>query len=66
MWDFNKNHKIKYKHLKDALSVKFFKFDPVYRNMLINLALKYIINRASCTDLDNSEINYEALCLDLI
>jgi hypothetical protein len=73
MWDFKKNNTIIYKHLKDALSVRGFHFEPYIRDLLINLALKYVVNDISENhytnikdNIENSVINYEALCLEFV
>lgn len=67
MWDFKNNNTIMYKHLKDALSVRGFQFDPYIRDLLINIALKYVVDEEkSNNNLDNNLINYEALCLEFV
>ena len=68
LWDFKKNYTIVYRHLKDALSVRGFKFDPFIRDLIINLALKYIIDEGKNLkgNMDLALINYETLCLDFV
>ena len=68
LWDFNKNNTIMYRHFKDALMVRGIKFDPYIRDLLINLAMKYIIEDKTKQKeiLDNLLVNYEALCLEFV
>ena len=64
LWDFNKNNRIKIKHLKDALNVKFFNFDEEIRDTLINLSYRFITEDK--LNIDEVYVNYEDLCYELI
>jgi hypothetical protein len=67
MWDFRKNGTIIYKHLKDALNVRGFKIDSSIRDLILNLALKFVTDENhKLINIDNSEINYETLLLELV
>jgi len=68
LWDFNKNNTILYKHFKDALMVRGIKFDPYIRDLLINLAYRYITEDKTKKNqkFENLYVNYEALCLEFV
>ena len=68
MWDFKKNNTIVYRHMKDALSVRGFKFDPIIRDLILNVAPKYVVedNENHMGNVDLVSINYESLCLDFV
>lgn len=67
MWDFKKNGTILYKHLKDALNVRGFKIDPSIRDLILNLALKFVIEEnKKITNIDNLVINYENFLLEIV
>lgn len=64
LWDFNHNSYIKLRHLKDALSVRFFSMDKEMVNTIINLSYKFIVD--DNVVLDECYLNYEEMCLELI
>jgi len=67
VWDFEKNNTIKYKHLKDALSVKFFKFNPQFKQLMLDFALNFKIEQDKFAgNLDNINIDYEDMCIELL
>lgn len=67
MWDFKNNKTIMYRHLKDALLVRGFNFNSTIRDMIVNIALKFVIDHQNLKDnLDKVLINYEALCLEFV
>ena len=41
-WDFQKNGTIKYRNLKDSISVKFYDFEANVRNLILNFAAKVL------------------------
>ena len=66
MWDFKKNSLIKIKHLKDALSSKFFHFKKEYADILIVFSCHYLADNSNLSDVDDCFFKYEEMCLDLI
>lgn len=63
LWDFNNDNKIKLRHLKDALSIKFFNLSKEIIVTIINLAHQFIIKEKA--DREESLINIEELCYEL-
>jgi hypothetical protein len=66
IWDFKGNHTIQYKHLKDCLNVKGFNFDPTIREIILNIALKFVVQDKKNKNMDNFFINYEDFWMELV
>ncbi len=67
-WDFQENGTIKFRNLKDSISVKFFDFDPDVRDKLLEFSLKYTIDEFSNENNEKNNdkfINYEKMCSDI-
>lgn len=64
MWDLKDENKILYKHLNDALSVKFFKFDTTYKEMLLQFSMKYLVTTEK--KMEDYVIDIEKMCYDLL
>lgn len=66
MWDFKKNSLIKVKHLKDALSVKFFNFKKEYCNILLSFSYQFLNENRDLSNINDCYFNYEEMCFNLI
>lgn len=66
MWDFKKNSLIKVKHLKDALSVKFFNFKKEYCNILLSFSYQFLKENSDLSNINDCYLNYEEMCFNLI
>ncbi len=68
-WDFNQQNKIKYRHLKDALSAKgYIGLDHNIKDIITDMAMKFILGgyNKKKGNLDEAYINYEGLCLEFV
>ena len=63
-YDFKKDYTIKLRNFKDCISVKFFHFDPMIRDLLIEFCLQYLIDDNQKDDNDKF-VNYDKMCEDL-
>ncbi len=66
IWDFKADRTILYKHLKDCLNVRGFKFDPNIRELILNLAMKFVLQDHKLKNIENCYVNYEAFWLELV